>query len=65
MHVAGHQIRFAEGETIHTENSYKYDLAEFAALAASGGWDTAQVWTDTEQLFSLHLLTPRRDAAIE
>ncbi len=57
VHVAGHQIRFAAGETIHTENSYKYGVAEFVALAASCGWNSARVWTDPEQLFSLHLLT--------
>ena len=59
VHVTGHQIRFAAGETIHTENSYKYGVADFAALAASCGWDSARVWTDAEQLFSLHLLTAR------
>ncbi len=58
VHIAGHQISFAVGETIHTENSYKYDLAGFAALAKSAGWESARVWTDPEQLFSLHLLTP-------
>ena len=59
VHVAGHQIRFAAGESIHTENSYKYGVAEFAALAASCGWGSARVWTDPDQLFSLHLLTAR------
>ena len=58
-HVAGHQIGFAAGETIHTENSRKYGVADFAALAASCGWDPARVWTDPEQLFALHLLTAR------
>ena len=56
VHVARHQIRFAVGETIHTENSYKYGIDDFAALAASSGWVSARVWTDAEQLFSLHLL---------
>ena len=59
VHVAGHQIRFAAGETIHTENSYKYGVAEFAALAAPCGWTSERVWTDAEQLFSLHLLSAR------
>ena len=57
VHVAGHQIRFAAGETIHTENSYKYGVADFAALAACCGWTSARVWTDADQLFSLHLFT--------
>ncbi len=59
VHVAGHQVRFAAGETIHTENSYKYDVAQFMALAVSSGWASARVWTDAEQLFSLHLLAAR------
>jgi len=59
VHVAGHRISFAAGETIHTENSYKYGVAEFAALAASCGWASARVWTDAEQLFSMHLLSAR------
>jgi dimethylhistidine N-methyltransferase len=57
VHVAGRQIRFEPGETIHTENSHKYDVSEFAALAASSGWQSARAWTDPEKLFSLHLLT--------
>jgi dimethylhistidine N-methyltransferase len=56
-HVAGHRISFSAGETIHTENSYKYDVAQFTALALSSGWTSERVWTDARQLFSLHLLT--------
>ena len=36
--VAGRSIEFRSGETIHTENSYKYTLASFAALARGSGW---------------------------
>ena len=57
VHVAGHRIDFAAGETIHTENSYKYGVDQFIALAASSGWSSAGVWTDPDELFSLHLLT--------
>jgi dimethylhistidine N-methyltransferase len=59
VRVHGHVIRFARGETIHTENSYKYAPEHFAALAAASGWQTAKLWTDSGQLFSLHLLEPR------
>ena len=31
-------VRFRAGESIHTEDSYKYDLAEFARRAADCGW---------------------------
>jgi dimethylhistidine N-methyltransferase len=60
VRVAGHAIRFARGETIHTENSYKYAPERFAALAEQAGWHSAELWTDVAQLFSLHLLEPRR-----
>ncbi|WP_088343771.1 MULTISPECIES: L-histidine N(alpha)-methyltransferase [Rhodomicrobium] len=56
--VLGESFAFAEGETIHTENSYKYTVAEFEALAASAGWASRQVWTDPKGLFSAHYLTP-------
>lgn len=55
-HLAGAAIRFAEGETIHTENSYKYTPQAFRLLAASAGWRHARLWTDPERLFSVHLL---------
>ncbi len=58
--VDGHIIQFAPGETIHTENSYKYAPEQFAELASSAGWQTARLWTDSAQLFSLHLLEPRQ-----
>ena len=58
VQVARHLIRFEADETIHAENSYKYGIDDFAALAASSGWVSARVWTDAKQLFSLHLLTP-------
>ena len=54
--VAGRTFDFAEGETIHTENSYKYSVAEFRELAARAGFRTDTVWADDDKLFSLHLL---------
>jgi L-histidine Nalpha-methyltransferase len=50
------EFQFAEGERIHTENSHKYSILEFQALAKAGGWRPVTVWTDPDQLFSLHLL---------
>jgi len=52
--VAGRRFDFAAGETIHTENSYKYTLESFAGLARRGGWRVAVQWRDPEGLFSLH-----------
>jgi len=54
--VGGHRIRFAAGESIHTENSYKYELPRFAALARSAGFEVERVWTDARALFSVQLL---------
>ena len=61
--VAGQSMRMAEGETIHTENSYKHSIAGFTALASAAGWAPSRVWTDDAGLFSLHLLTAERGAA--
>jgi L-histidine Nalpha-methyltransferase len=60
VRVDGHVVHFARGETIHTENSYKYAPERFAALAQASGWHTATLWTDPAQMFSMHLLEPRR-----
>ena len=58
VRIAGHPVRFAAGETIHTENSYKPTPERFAALAQAGGWDVQTMWTDPEKLFALFLLRP-------
>ncbi len=49
-------VEFEQGETIHTENSYKYTVEEFAELAAKSGFCQQQVWTDKAGLFSVQLL---------
>ena len=54
VRVAGHRFAFAAGETLHTENSYKYSLEEFRGLAAGAGFRSAKVWTDRKGLFALH-----------
>jgi dimethylhistidine N-methyltransferase len=46
VHVGGMTIDFRAGETIHTENSYKYTVDSFGALARGTGWTPRQVWTD-------------------
>jgi dimethylhistidine N-methyltransferase len=55
--VLGHRFRFAVGERIHTEHSHKYDIDGFRALAKRAGWWPQVVWTDAENLFSVHVLT--------
>ncbi len=54
--ISGRVIRFREGETIHTENSYKYSVREFQELAQAAGLAPIECWTDAEQLFSVHCL---------
>ena len=54
--LAGRQIVFGTGERIHAEFSYKYEIAEFQALAARAGFRPWACWTDTNRLFSVHYL---------
>ncbi len=46
------QIEFAEGESIHTESSYKHDDATLAALASASGFAVEKTWTDTRRWFA-------------
>ena len=55
VHIDEQDFRFARNERIHTENSYKYGVDEFIALAARAGFASQRVWTDKDQLFSVHL----------
>ncbi len=52
VRVNGTTIDFRAGETIHTENSYKYTVESFQALARGSDWSPVAVWTDG--LFSVH-----------
>ncbi len=59
VRMQGRAYEFATGETIHTENSYKYTIAEFHALAAQAALFPVKVWTDSKALFSMHYLVRR------
>jgi L-histidine N-alpha-methyltransferase len=50
-------LSFAEGETIHTENSYKFTFATLSALLTDSGFALTQLLTDTDQLFAVTLAT--------
>lgn len=54
--VDGHSFQFRAGETLHTENSYKYAPAEFARLATRAGFTAARLWQDPPGRFSVHAL---------
>ena len=56
VHVAGRVFNFAEGETIHTENSYKFTVDSFERLAARAGWKLEQVWESPAPSFAVALL---------
>lgn len=57
VRVCGRTFDFRRGETIHTENSYKYTPDSFRALAVGAGWRPAATWTDESGYFSVHALT--------
>jgi dimethylhistidine N-methyltransferase len=56
VHVARQPLRFGAGETIHTENSYKYEIEEFLGLAEDAGFEQLRTFTDGADLFSVHYL---------
>jgi L-histidine Nalpha-methyltransferase len=54
--VAGRPIHFTRGETIHTENSYKYAPERMAAMTEAAAWTSRRKWADPEKLFAIWLL---------
>ena len=52
-------IRFAQGERIHTENSYKYHPGQIEAMLAAAGFTPEDTWTDKRGWFAVALA--RRD----
>jgi dimethylhistidine N-methyltransferase len=51
--VSGRIFEFSAGETIHTESSRKYSIADFTKLAGQQGWRVHRVWTDDGGLFGI------------
>lgn len=54
--VAGRSFEFRSGETIHTENSYKYTPELFGAMARGAGWTPLAAWSDPSGYFSVQAL---------
>lgn len=54
VNIGQHCFSFSKGETIHTECSYKYTISDFQALANKAGFKPLKVWTDPDNLFSVH-----------
>jgi dimethylhistidine N-methyltransferase len=53
--INGHKFRFRSGETIHTENSYKFTPTRLAKLAETAGWNAQTIWTDKDFPFAVAL----------
>jgi dimethylhistidine N-methyltransferase len=53
VRVAGSVFSFAKGETIHTENSAKFTVERFAALANKAGWTLETSWLSEEPAFAV------------
>jgi L-histidine Nalpha-methyltransferase len=56
VRIGAREFAFEEGESLHTENSHKFTIEGFRALASSAGFDPGLVWTDEARLFSVHWL---------
>jgi len=52
----GEWYEIEEGETLHTENSYKFTVDGLRALAARAGFRPGPVWIDADRFFSVHWL---------
>jgi L-histidine Nalpha-methyltransferase len=60
VRVLGRSFVFAAGESIHTENSCKYTVEAFSALAGDAGWRSAAGFLDADALFSVHVLQAKQ-----
>jgi dimethylhistidine N-methyltransferase len=49
-------FQLTRNEKLHTENSYKYNLRDFKAIAEKAGFQVEQVWLDPKELFSVQCL---------
>ena len=57
VHVRGRTFAFAEGETIHTENCYKYSPSQFLHMAHAAHWRCERSWQDGGRTgFTVYLL---------
>lgn len=56
LNINGHSFHMDEGESLHTENSYKYTPKEFLKLSARSGFKPVRHWVDDRELFAIYLL---------
>ncbi len=57
--VSGQSFELEAGESIHTENSHKFDRRTSNMLLLAGGWDPVARWLDSKDRFSLMLAEAR------
>ncbi len=62
IELDGVSYLFAAGESLHTENSYKYTRPQLSRRAAEAGWRLGQVWTDPQDYFMVAMLEADPDA---
>jgi dimethylhistidine N-methyltransferase len=55
VRIGEQRFEFSVGESIHTENSYKYSIEGFQDLARSAGFRPLHVWTDPRKMFSVQM----------
>jgi len=56
VQIADKSIVFKAGESIHTENSHKYNADFFADLIADTGWKEQQTWVDDQGYYAMTVL---------
>jgi dimethylhistidine N-methyltransferase len=54
--IAGERFRFSAGESIHTENSYKYSDEDLEQLISGSGLRIERSWTDPRRWFAVYSL---------
>jgi dimethylhistidine N-methyltransferase len=57
--VDGEPLRFARGESIHTENSHKYVPERFAQIVSQAGWRVDRMWRSADAAFGIFMLRRR------
>ena len=56
VNVLGHEFEFAQGESLHTENSYKFTLDSLHRLALKAGFQIGEYWLDEREWFCMQWL---------
>ncbi len=54
-HVAGRAFDFAAGESLHTENSYKFTVEDITGMAKRAGWRLIERWIGPPPAFAIFL----------